>query len=112
MSDAVTVAISIRNILFTFANSIAKKSFIKRERKVTGSNFLRSLLFAFMGNTSPSESALARSGFANGLKISPQGLEKRYTQKSAEFLKEILDKALEEVFISNKILNIYIRKTV
>jgi hypothetical protein len=106
MSDAVKVANSIRDVLFSFANTFAKCGFIKRERKVTGSNFLRSLLFAFMGNTSPSESGLARSAFAQALKITPTGLNKRFTKECAEFLKMILDKAITEVVCSEKVLKI------
>lgn len=106
MSDAVKVATSIREVLFSFANAFAKCGFIKRERKVTGSNFLRSLLFAFMGNTSPSESGLARSAFTQELKISPQGLNNRFTKEGAEFLKMVLDKAMVEVVYSDKLLNI------
>lgn len=105
MSDTVKVATSIRDVLFSFANAFANCGFIKRKRKVTGSNFLRSLLFAFMGNTSPSESGLARSAFAQELKISSQGLNRRFTKECAEFLKMILDKAMGEVVRSDKLLN-------
>jgi hypothetical protein len=41
--------------------------FIKRKRKVTGSNFLKTVLFAWLKEADVSVEGLARSGFDHGL---------------------------------------------
>ncbi|QWF72386.1 hypothetical protein KEF85_08060 [Methylomonas paludis] len=45
----------------------------------------------------PSVEGLARAGYTHGLKISAQGLDKRFTQEACELMKRVLETALAQV---------------
>ncbi len=78
------VAQAIQSILGEQTDQLAKETgFIKRERKVTGSGFIKTLLFAWMQNKSPSVEGIARAGFTHKLHLSAQGLTQRFTQESS-----------------------------
>ncbi len=80
------------------ANELGKESgFIIRQRKLTGSNFIKILVFGWLQKTDPSVEALARAGFSHDLTISAQGLDKRFTEKAAAFVKRVLEEALGQV---------------
>jgi hypothetical protein len=51
-----------------------KNGFIQRSRQITGSNFVKALLFAWLQNHSPSIDGIARAGYRHGLRISAPGL--------------------------------------
>ena len=88
-------------VLTTKSNELAKEGFIKRQRKITGSNFVCTLVFGWMQCFTPSVEGLARAGYTHGLKISAQGLDKRFTQEACEFMKRVLETALSQVITSN-----------
>jgi len=80
------------------ANELGKKiGFIVRQRKLTGSNFIKTLVFGWLQKTDPSVEALARAGFSHDLTITAQGLDKRFTEKAAVFVKGVLEEALGQV---------------
>lgn len=88
-----------RALLFIFeqADRIAiETGFIKRTRKVTGSNFIKALLFAWMQAEPPSVEGLARSGFPHGLCISAQGIDQRFTNESCSFVRSVLEQAIKK----------------
>ena len=60
-----------------------RKGFIKRERKITGSGFIKTLIFGWMQNKSTSVEGLSRAGYTHELYISAQGLNKYFTKDSA-----------------------------
>ncbi|MGZ8237071.1 MAG: IS4 family transposase [Methylobacter sp.] len=78
-----------------------KNGFIKRQRKVTGSNFVKTLLFAWLQNHSPSVEGLARAAYTHGLNVSAQGVDKRFTQKACEFMKSVLEEAVAQVIVAD-----------
>ena len=55
------------------------------------------MLFAWLKETEVSIEGLARSGFDHGLMISAQGLDKRFNERSAAFLKGVLEAALGQL---------------
>jgi hypothetical protein len=59
--------------------------FILRQRKLTDSNFIKTLLFGWLQNNDPSVEALARAGFGHGLTITEQGVDKHSTEKADTF---------------------------
>ena len=102
------VAQAIQSIFSEETDQLAKKTgFIKRERKVTGSRFIKTLLFSWMQNKSPSVESLARTGFTHNLEISAQGLTKRFTPESSHFVRCVLEKALTKV-VRSSVVNIEI----
>ena len=85
------------------ADNLAKTTgFIKCERKITGSKFIKTLLFAGLQKLCPSVEACTRSGFSQQLYISAQGLDKRFTKTSCEFVKCVLERALSKTLCAKK----------
>jgi hypothetical protein len=88
----------ISNVLqavFMNADALAlKNNFVKRQRKVTGSNFVKTLLFSYMQKQPPSIEGLVRNGVVHNLNISAQGIAKRFTKEASEFLKSVLYDAI------------------
>lgn len=104
-----TVAKTMRSLFNEEADELAVTTgFIKRQRKITGSNFIKTLVVAGLQRLCPSVEGCVRSGFSQGLHISAQGLDKRFTETACEFVKSVLERALSKVFCADKNLEIEI----
>ncbi len=66
-------------------------------RKLTGSLFIRGVVFAWLKNAEASIEELARSVSEQGGGISAQGLEQRFTEEAAELAKGVLEEAVAQV---------------
>jgi len=82
--------------------------FIKRVRKITGANFIKTLVFGWMQNSQPSVEGLARAGCSHGLKVSAQGLDQRFTAKACEFVKSVLEEGMAQVVTAARAVDIEI----
>lgn len=58
---------------------------------------MKTLVFGWLQNHTPSVEGLARAGFSHELQISAQGLDKRFTEKACELMKGVLEAALSEL---------------
>ena len=95
MSILPQVVEAMQTVLSTKADIIAKESnFVKRERKLSGSLFVQTLVFGWLSNPESSLEELTQTSAALEVSISPQGLDQRFTPEAASFLKQILDEAL------------------
>jgi len=91
------VAQALQNVLTVQATILAKTSgFVKRARKVSGPNFIKTLVFGWMQNNPPSAEGPARAGFSHGLKVSAQGLDRRFTAEACAFVKGVLEEAMAQ----------------
>ena len=85
------------------ADRLARETgFIKRQRKVSGANFVQTLIFGWLGNAEASLTALAGAGHVRNFKISAQGLHQRFTQAAAEFCKQLLEQMFKEKVVSSQ----------
>jgi len=102
MSQNIEATATVLQKLFNErADELAKQTgFIGRERKLTGSKFVKTLLFGWLQNTSPSVEGLARAGVSHDLRISAQGLDQRFTEKAADFMKSVLADAMSQVVVA------------
>ena len=72
MSILPQVVEAMQTVLSTKADIIASESdFIKRERKLNGSNFVQTLVFGWLANPSSSLEELTQTSAALGVLISP-----------------------------------------
>jgi hypothetical protein len=95
------IATALQFVLNVKADELAiNTGFIKRQRKATGSNFAKTLLFGWLQNAQPSVEGLARMGFGHDLKISAQGLDKRFTDEAGMFMKSVLEEAAGRLIVS------------
>jgi hypothetical protein len=96
------VAEAMQRVLSTKADIIAIESnFIKRERKLTGSNFVQTLVFGWLSNPESSLEELTQTAATLGVLISPQGLDQRFTPEAASFLHQVLDETVCTVISAN-----------
>lgn len=84
------------------ADQLAKATgFIKRQRKVSGANFIQSLLIGWLGKPNASLTELVSSGAMRGLEISPQGLDKRFTPQAADFCQRLLEEMFKQTVMAS-----------
>jgi hypothetical protein len=82
--------------------------FIKRERKLLGSKFIKTLICGFMQNPDVTVEGIARNGFDHELNISAQGFDKMFTPEAAVFVKSVLDEAAKEAITASTQVDIEI----
>ncbi len=99
------LAETLQYVLTTKPNELAKEGFIKRQRKITGSNFVSTLIFGWIQYFTPSVEGLARAGYTHGLTISAQGLDKRFTQEACEFMKSVTETAIAQIVTTSVQVN-------
>ena len=86
---------AMQTLLTTSADALAQSTgFIQRQRKLTGSSFAQMLTFGWLDNPEASYEQLVQMGAAVGVELSAQALEQRFTPKSAEFLKALLEESV------------------
>jgi hypothetical protein len=97
MATITQVAETFQKVLGEQVEVLARKSgFIQRQVTVTGSGFVQAMVMSFQGNRSPSYSELSQSASSLGMPMSAQGIEQRLNERSAQFMKAVLEAALEE----------------
>jgi len=91
-------------VLSETANTIARKTgFIKRQRKLSGSDFAQTLVFGWLDNPDSTIEELAQTAATLGVSITPQGLDKRFTPDAARFLQGILESAVSTVIAAEPV---------
>src|SRR3954452_16506871 len=73
------------------ADALASVSgFVRRCSKVSGSVFVQTLVFGWLGTPTAGIGPLSRVAGALGVRITPQGLEQRFTKVAATYLQQVL----------------------
>lgn len=104
MNILAQISQSMQVVLKETANDIARKTgFIKRQRKITGSHFVQTLVFGWLSNPDSTIEELAQTAATMGVSISSQGLDKRFTPDAAGFLKQVLEKAIVTIVESDPV---------
>ena len=95
------LAKQIQTVLGATADQLAKTTgFIKRQRKLTGAKFVRTLTLGFLQKPAATMEELAQSGVLNEVEMSPQGLDKRFTEEATTFLQQVLEEAVKTVVLA------------
>ncbi len=104
MSSIPHVCLALQTALTTVANTAARTSgFIRRQRQVTGAGFVQALVFGFLANPQATLEQLAQSAANVGMPLSPQGLDKRFTQAAATCLQQVLAAAVQQVVAAHPV---------
>ncbi len=72
-------------------------SFVRRRSKLSGSVFVQTLVFGWLGTPMAGVGALSRVAGALGVRITPQGLEQRFTQEAATYLQQVLAEGVQRL---------------
>ena len=95
---------AMQGVLTQTADIIAGETgFVKRQRKVTGSKYVQTLVFGWLDNPDATLDELTQTGVDIGLEISPQGLDQRFTQEGAECLHRVLEEAVNVVIAADPV---------
>lgn len=87
---------------FKDAETIAMQTkFVQRKSRLSGSVFLKAIVFGFLENPSASLMNLAQHCSTLGIEISPQGIHERINTYAVDFMKTMFSYALKE--FQNKI---------
>jgi len=82
---------------FKEAETIAVQTkFVQRKSRLSGSVFLKVIVFGFLENPSASLTNLAQHCLTLGVEISPQGIHERINKYAVDFIKTMFLYALEE----------------
>jgi len=98
------IADAMQVVLSDTANAIARKTgFIKRQRKLSGSDFAQTLVFGWLDNPDSTIEELTQTAATLGVSITPQGLDKRFSPDAAKFLQGILESAVSTVITAQPV---------
>ena len=101
----------IEKIFGEIADSIGwETKFIQREKKITGSTFAKALVFGFQSNPEMTYEELSQSAAMIGLPMTAQGMEQRFNEKAAEFMRKLLEFAVGLAIIPQQIESITLTK--
>lgn len=104
MSILAQITDAMQEILTENADMIALETqLIQRQRKLTGSNFIQTLVFSWLDNPEATLEDMAQIASALGLDISAQGIDKRFDQKASNFMRKMLELAIGKVISSDPV---------
>jgi hypothetical protein len=98
MTSIPQVVQAMQTVLTTVADQAGRATnFILREVKLRGSTFTQTLVFGFLADPNATLEALAQTAAALGVRISPQGLDQRFTEEAAACLEQVCAAAVAQV---------------
>jgi hypothetical protein len=104
MTAITQISTNLQNLLGKKADQLARKTnFVQREVKISGSNFAQTLVFGFLDNPKMSYRGMRQAASLSGLNITAQGLEQKFCRASAEFMKALLEKTIEQVVYASNV---------
>ena len=88
----------LQTLFTTTANQLALDTkFIKRKRKLTGSSFAQTLVLGWLNRPAATLSDLAQCTARCRTPVKPQSLSQRFTQESVDFMRQLLEKAVQNI---------------
>lgn len=94
----------MQTIFGEIADQAGKESgMIQRERKLTGSSFVQTMVLGKLSNPDASFEGLSQTANALGIPITAQGIEQRLDERAANCLKQVLESAVTEMFETNQV---------
>lgn len=98
MASIPQVATALRTILTRVANRAARTThFVRRRSKLSGAKFVQTLVFGWLANPEATYEELAQTAATLGVRISPQGLAQRFTERAAQCVERVLQAAVQQV---------------
>lgn len=98
------VSTTLQHLVTTTANQLARETgFVHRASKLTGAAFVQTLLFGWLNYPQATLQQLAQMAGTVGVSISSQGLDQRFTQAAAVFLRRVLEAAVSHVVTAHPV---------
>lgn len=98
------IAQAMTQLFETESDEIGRESrFVKRQVKLSGSGFVKALVFGFLSNPGMTYGELGQSAATVGIIMSVQGLEQRFTPEASRFLQAVLERAIGKVITAGEL---------
>ncbi len=98
MTSIACLSRTLLTLLTTTADTAARDTgFIRRQRQLTGSGFVLTLVLGWLDNTEATVKQLAQRAAALGMRLSPQALDSRFSRAAAACLRTVLEAAVQQV---------------
>ena len=98
MNTLLSLAKKLRHVFNQFSDEPGEPTgLIKRTRKLTGSNFVKILVFTWLEDADATVENLSRAGMNHGIEMSSPALDKRFDETSAKFLQTVLEETVAQV---------------
>jgi len=105
MTSIACLSQTLLRVLTTTADTAAQETgFIRRQRRLTGSGFVLTLVLAWLSNPETTVKQLAQRAAALGMRLSPQALDGRFTRAAAACLRQVLEAAVQQIVEGNPVL--------
>jgi len=89
---------TMQTILGPEADRLAQSSgWLKRQRKLSGAQFVQTLVFGYLSSPSASRAELQQTAATLGVTVSRQALDQRCTEAAVPFLHQVLALALQQL---------------
>ncbi len=99
-----TVSCHLHHLLTTTADEAARATnCIRRKRRFSGATLCQTLVFGWLAHPAATLDQLCQTAAACGVRISPQGLVRRFTPAAAQMLKRVLDAAIAQVLATDPV---------
>jgi Transposase DDE domain len=104
MTSIPEVARAMEHVLTSTAETVARPSgFVQRKSKLTGPVFAKATVLGWLAKPDSRLSDLTEVAAAFGVKISPQGLDERFTPQVGAFLEQLLEAAVGQVIAAEPV---------
>jgi Transposase DDE domain len=104
MTSVSDLAQTLQTLLTTTADRLATSTgCIRRHRKLTGATLVQTLVLGWLHQPEATLHHLAQMSATLGVGISPQGLDRRFTEQTATCLKQVLDAAVTHMIASDPV---------
>jgi Transposase DDE domain len=98
MTSIPQVAKALRTVVTRVANRAAHTThFVRRRSKLSGAKFVQTLVFGWLANPEATYEELAQTAATLGVRLSPQGLEQRFTPAAVQCVERVLQAAVQQV---------------
>ena len=104
MATIPQVARAVQTILGPVAERAARATgLVQRTSKLTGARFVQTLVFGWLAQPQARLSQLGQTAATLGVTITPQALDARFGQASAECLREVVEEAVRVVLAADPV---------
>lgn len=105
MDTLTQLADNLQTVFTSEADALGRSTgFVQRASKCNGSRFAQTVVFGYLTKPDSSFEELCQTGLRAGLEITPQGLEERFGERAARFLKALLERAVQHLVQGDTVL--------
>ena len=104
MSIIPTVAKALQTALGPELDTIGRQSgVIQRQRKFSGATLFQTMVLTFMKSRRATPEEFVATAAQIGVRVTPEAVEKRFTEKLIAFLREGLRQVLQQVVVADPV---------